>query len=231
MKNKTTTRSLLITTAAGTITGGLVGMFASPIAYWMLGRKFSGSNRWLAWAAIGLIGSPLSLVFSGAMIPPVPHPIAQSTPSKPAAVVPTPKPKPIALNVPRERLQSQFEKLGFTFEDSTTLEGQPCVKGRLDGGLATLELMGAPDNLTQVSLIAEMVNGDDQSNSSNVEYLLLTLKSIAPGWESAAWVKNTITEVAKGDRDEVVTTHGSLKFKLSMLRKFGLLTLSVEPKK
>ena len=108
-KPKTTTRSLLIATAAGTVTGGLVGMFASPIAYWMLGKKFSGPNRWLVWAAIGIVGAPVSFIFSGAIAnPPQPRPIARSTPAtpvKPAAIAPTPKPKPIALNVPRERLQ------------------------------------------------------------------------------------------------------------------------------
>ena len=240
MKNKTTPRSLLITTAAGTITGGLVGMFASPIAYWMLGKKLDGSARWLAWAAIGLIGSPLSFFFSVAMIPPEPRPIAQSTPApvltpatpqKPAAVVPTPKPKPIALNVPRERLQSKFEEFGFTFEKSSAVQGQPRVLGRSANRLASLELIGAPENLTQVSMLVGMVNDSDESNMLSVTYLLLTLKTIAPAWDSTEWLTDGVHDLATTDRTEVVTVYGGKQFKLTMVKELSFLTLTVEPKK
>ena len=125
----------------------------------------------------------------------------------------------------------KFEEAGFTFEELTTKQGKPLLVGRSPDGLTMLELIGAPENLSELAFLTGMIKDDRQTNAQNVTYLLFTLKAIAPGWESADWVSSAMDQFVAGDRDEAEIVKGNLRYKLSVAREVGVLTLSVEPKK
>ncbi|MBD3886616.1 hypothetical protein IFO70_33650 [Phormidium tenue FACHB-886] len=69
--NKVPIAHNIIAGAVGLFTGGFIGIFLSPLVlnlYAKAGTK--GGSRWLAWAATGLVGAPVSWVIMGAILPP-----------------------------------------------------------------------------------------------------------------------------------------------------------------
>ena len=67
----------------GGVLGGIVGIGASPLALYFLSKKFNGAAKWGLWAAIGVIGAPVSAAITVAMLP---GECEEQVATKPAAV-------------------------------------------------------------------------------------------------------------------------------------------------
>jgi len=107
----------VIAVVAGLFTGGLIGAALSSIALNLLAKAgCRGSSRWAAWAALGVVGVPISWAFTFAIAPDTfknATTPAPPTTISPAAPTPTPSASAIAAPVPQETSAPQ-EKPALT---------------------------------------------------------------------------------------------------------------------
>jgi len=62
---------------------------------------------------------------------------------------------PSGLGVTRSRIQSSFEKLGFSFESALNVSGRPSVFGTSQDRLVLVQLFGRPENLGSVPVTCD----------------------------------------------------------------------------
>lgn len=138
--------------------------------------------------------------------------------------------KPIAgIGVSRASIQSVFADpdIGFKFESSSNVDGQPRVMGTSRNGLAILELIGPSEDLAQATIIIAVPNDDEGVLVENVIYLAGLLKVAVPGWENSEdWLYDSITILA--DTGKVTTTYEDVIITLEGTKEIGLVTLIIE---
>lgn len=136
---------------------------------------------------IGVIGVLVILIIVGSVLP-----RSESPPPTPTPVPPTP-----GLGVSAVQIQNVFSLAqwgGFTFESVPLSDGTPRILGRNQNDDAAFDLIGSPDNLTEVTLLAD-IQGDAQTNSL---YFNSILVQVMPDWEgSSEWLNASIREASR----------------------------------
>lgn len=117
----------------------------------------------------------------------------------PAATLP-----PLGLGIDRQTLMELFDDdFGFT-PPSTTEDGTPIVNGESSYGQEGIGLMGPPDNLTKVYIVAvpDFVDANEQG-FQNVRRAML-LMVVVPEWEDASqWMTTRFHTLRPGDSESV----------------------------
>jgi Tol biopolymer transport system component len=140
-----------------------------------------------------------------------------------AAKQPTPIQLSNGLGVTRARVQSTFEKLGFTFERVVDVAGQPAILGTSPSGSALIHLTGQSNNLIQAEMIAE-VPSDPTLNGI---YFATLLETAAPDWkEGNDWLETNVGNISRVK--EVRTIHANIQVTLLYREALGVLALSIE---
>lgn len=194
---------------------------------------------------IGVTNSPDTPPTSSTSSP-VASPLPDASPVAiaPSAASPspsTPKPSPVAsvvsspvapsLEISRSAIQSVFSKpeIGFFFEPSSDVQGEPRVTGKSPNGLASIELIGQPEDLSEIGMMLGIVNDNQQATMLNALYALGLMKLIAPEWDGAGeWLNQGLQKIAAG-QEEVSITQNDKRIKLSFVKGFGLMFISIKP--
>lgn len=162
-------------------------------------------------------------------------PSPESTPAGAVSTAPTPpapkpSPTPVSqgnLGVSVQDFVPDFKKVGFSFEQSTPVRGQPRVMGTSSDGLAILELIGPSNDLLHVSMIIGIPNDRPDVVLMNVVYLGSFLKKAMPEWEgSIDWLTAAIDKLPASDK--VSTTRGSTQVTLQNYGMLGMVILTVK---
>lgn len=142
-----------------------------------------------------------------------------------AAATRTVKP---GIGVSRGRVQGLFEKaeIGFRFEEGALVDGEPRIMGKSRDGLALLELIGPPANLTSATIVAGIPNDSPKAVLLNSVYIAGLMKAVAPGWnESVTWLTDNVPRaIADG---EATTTQGNLHISLKVIKALGMVSLNI----
>ncbi len=138
---------------------------------------------------------------------------------------------PSGIGVSRKAIQSIYEDpdIGFNFEFAPLADGTPRVMGTSDSGsgLASVELIGPPQNLTKATFIIFLPNDAPDVVARNSDYLFLFVKLAVPTWDQGTdWVTNNL-EIASA-RGEVRTQHGPLKIRFRILKGLAMATLTID---
>jgi hypothetical protein len=136
------------------------------------------------------------------------------------------------IGVSRQAVQSVFEEpsINFRFEASTPVDGQPRVMGKSPNGLAVVELIGQPANLTSASIMVGIPNDDAEARQLSVIHAMGFLKTTAPQWTGATdWLTTSVQQIASGSQTEATTTYGSNQVRLSIIKDMGLMTVTIKP--
>lgn len=184
-----------------------------------------GSALATALFSILLLGVGLQILFQ-------PSPTAETAPPIQPSPVATTSPAPVKRNpgtgIGRMSIQAAFESAGFVFEQSSLASGEQRWMGKTANGLAVLELTGATENLTKITLLAGIPNDNDALREASVVYMLATLKHGA-NWEGDSAIE-WLTGAAKklNNTSKVSTVRGNQKITLSNLEGLGLVSLVIE---
>lgn len=208
----------------GTDGSEIIGKVAAGDVVILRGRRTVGSDTWYqvtmpngvwGWA------SSILLTVEEAASAALPEPTLEPT-SVSASVQ--------GIGVPRAAVQEIYERssIGFTFENSSPVDGQPRVTGKSANNLAILELIGPPENLVKATMIVGVPNDNQQAVTENTIYLLGLLKQTSPGWtDSATWVSENVARTV--DSEEPITTiQGGQLISLSAFKELGFIMLNVE---
>jgi hypothetical protein len=136
-----------------------------------------------------------------------------------------------SIGVSRASVQAVYERsaVGFTFEESTPVDGQPRVSGKSRNGLAIMELIGPEEELTKATIIVGVPNNNQQAVTENAVYLLGLLKVTSPEWtEGTTWVTENLSEAASSD-EPITTIQGKQQISLQGYKELGFVSLAVEP--
>jgi len=159
--------------------------------------------------------------------------------ASPVAIAPTPSaPVPSApstvagIGVSRQKIQTVFEKpeVGFSFEPSSMVDGQPRVMGKSANELAIVELIGVPSELTSATIIVGIPNDNPRVREQNALFTVAFIKLAAPEWaEGSDWLSEQLRVLANSSTNEATTVFGDNRAKLTFLRESSLLFLSIKP--
>ena len=108
------------------------------------------------------------------------------------------------IGVAEATIQSLFEHsdVGFTFENSSSVKRAPRSIGTSPHGLATIELIGQPENLTQATIRVNIPDDDTQALTLNAEYVLRFIQSVAPQWAGGGdWVIQNLDAFCSWTKD------------------------------
>lgn len=136
------------------------------------------------------------------------------------------------IGVSGQAIQAAFEKseLGFSFKPSSTVDGQPHVLGTSASGLATVQLIGAPSELSSVTLMVAVSNDSPPTHPQNVLYTVALVKAAAPQWiEASDWVRNQLGVLSNGSTNKAVSVFGNNRAELIVLKNLGFFTLTIKP--
>lgn len=119
-------------------------------------------------------------------------------PTSTFAAVQTAEPSPTprlasGIGVSRAEVQSDFEALGFVFEQVENVNGAPHFVGSSPNGLMAVHLIGPKDELTkaEIAVLAEGLSSDELEIVTG--YLSELLDVIVPEWEGrTTWVKSNM---------------------------------------
>ncbi len=180
----------------------------------------------------------LSIAFSTEPTPTATiSPLPATIPTLPSATIaptftpaPTNTPVPVRLAVRRIEIQSLFINLGFSFQGTTPLDNQPRVIGRSIDKSISVELVGAADSITKITLIAGESNIGDQDMIVMV-YMTRLLQRALPDWGDAKdWLQFGLKQISDSPDPEanVVTTTGNTRISLKLVKNMKLTFLSIE---
>ncbi|MDJ0707952.1 MAG: hypothetical protein QNJ46_32155 [Leptolyngbyaceae cyanobacterium MO_188.B28] len=140
-------------------------------------------------------------------------------------------PQTVKLGVPAATIQALFEQpdIGFTFESASPIQGNPRLMGQSPHGLAVVELIGQPENLTTAIIRISIPDDDIQALALNAEYVLRFIQTMAPQWaEGGNWVIQNLDAFATGQRSEVNTIHAGKEISMTLTGKQEFLTITVK---
>lgn len=150
-------------------------------------------------------------------------PVTTYTPLPPTLAYPTQSTSSTGLGVTRARIQSTFEKYGFTFERSSDIGGQPVVSGNSPSGTAMVELIGQPDNLSTADIVVALAS----DTTINGVYMAALMEIAAPDWKGGNdWLQASVSDMPRVK--DARATHGNVQATLSYIEAFGVLTLTIE---
>jgi hypothetical protein len=105
------------------------------------------------------------------------------------------------VGINRADIQQLYESpsLGFVFEESTPVDGQPRAMGKSSDGLTCVEMIGPSSDLASVSLMVGVPNDAPRSrHETNAVLILSLLKQACPSWsDSSNWLSQNIGEAEK----------------------------------
>jgi hypothetical protein len=145
----------------------------------------------------------------------------------------------VGLAVSRAALQAFFARpeFGFVFGEPRESRGVPSLTGTVPGKLMALELMGPPENLTQVTLMVGVPStnplappGDAKAVAENARYLHAVLRRAMPDWqEGEVWLTAQLQPrserhkagLRKGDREVVLLAVNHWSMVLLSIRAGG----------
>lgn len=143
-----------------------------------------------------------------------------SSGARPSTTIPQAPTKP-GIGITRAKLQADYESEGFAFEPSSAVRGEPRFVGKSGDGLAYIELIGDPRELTIATL---MLGITEETTLSGTKHAVQFFKRVAPEWDGAvAWyVKALKKSPAESDH-----THGSKRFSVQPLPSTSMVVISV----
>lgn len=123
-------------------------------------------------------------------------PTAAPAPTEP----PTPTAEPTGLGVRPEELRRTFSGLGFRFEDNALRDGTPRLLGRGPQD-TSIELIGPPEGLTTVSVLAGIPTNDNEAAETIATYIGTVLLAVAPEHqqEIADWFVEQLRATVRGE--------------------------------
>jgi hypothetical protein len=139
------------------------------------------------------------------------------------------------LAVSRAALQTFFARpeFGFIFGDPHKSRGVPSLTGTVPGKLMALELMGPPEDLTQVTLMVGVPStnpltppSDAKAIAENARYLRAVLQRAMPDWQEAvAWLTTQLQP--QSERHEVGVRKGHREVVLLAVNHWSMVLLSI----
>lgn len=194
------------------------------------------------WLAIGL-GLPVLLIvgaiafmrdstpeLQNASPTPVASP-APAAPPSPEGALPVVEVSP-GIGVSRSAIQSVFEApgIGFVFEESSRVQGQPRVMGTAPNQIAIIELIGSPNELTTAAIIIGVPTDNDEAVAQNAAYTLRFLEIAVPGWANGSdWLIQNLDALNQGTARRASTVFGDKRIELVALTEVSMFSLSVKP--
>ena len=144
-------------------------------------------------------------------------------------------PRRSGLGVKRAALQAALSRpdLGFTFREAPKHQGVPRVTGTVSGKLVALDLVGPPEELTQVTLMVGVPSTDPLAPprlpkvlAENGLYLRAVLEKAMPDWkEGGAWLKKQLQR--PGERQAVGVRKGAREVVLLAVNHGSMVLLSI----
>jgi hypothetical protein len=157
-------------------------------------------------------------------IPPTDTPVPTDTPA-PTATPITYQGMGVGRDLFLERYAS--DEIGFTFEDSSDVDGQIRIMGTSPLEVAMLELIGPEDNLVAASLMFAIPNDRPDVIELHTIYALGLLNTAAPEWDDGVtWFTENLVSVADGGSAN--TTIGDKTVTVQFLPELSFVLLSVE---
>jgi hypothetical protein len=145
------------------------------------------------------------------------------------------KPPRAGLGVSRAALQTVLARpeFGFTFEKPLERGGVPYVTGTVPGKLVALDLVGSPEDLTQVTLMVGVPSTDPRAPprlpkvlTENAQYLRAVLQRSMPDWqEGSTWLQKQLQR--PGERREVGVRKGHREVVLLAVNDGSMVLLSI----
>ena len=135
------------------------------------------------------------------------------------------------LGVAVETVQSLFEQpnIGFTFASASPIQENPRLIGTSPHGMAVIELIGPPENLTRAIIRIHIPDDNTQALALNAEYVLRFIQTIDPQWqEGGNWMIQNLDAFATGQRSEVKTTQADKEISMTLTGKQEFLTITVK---
>ena len=135
------------------------------------------------------------------------------------------------IGVAEATIQSLFEQpdIGFTFENSSPVNGEPRLIGTSAHGLATIELIGPPENLTRATIKVSIPDDDTHALTLNAEYVLRFIQNVAPQWAGGGdWVIQNLNAFASGHRSAVKTIQAGKEISMFLIGEQEFLTITVK---
>ncbi|MBD2156281.1 hypothetical protein [Leptolyngbya sp. FACHB-16] len=202
------------------------------------GKKPKKQFKAGGWIAVGL-GLPAALILVAIgnwqenKSEPAPQVAVRQSSPAPAAPAPVRSVAPVqpeGIGVSRTAIQSVFERPGvdFQFERTPNSGGQQRVRGTSPNGLATIELIGPPDELVSATIMIDASNANTGLQEQNAIYTLGFIKYAAPEWVGGQdWFQRNLDRLAEGTSNETYTTFSDKSVELSLLRDIGIISLSI----
>lgn len=135
------------------------------------------------------------------------------------------------IGVAEATIQSLFEQpdIGFTFEHSSPVAGRPRIIGTSAHGLATIELIGQPANLTRAAITISIPDDNTDALTLNAEYVLRFIQNTAPQWAGGGdWVIQNLEAFAAGQKKAVKTTQAGKEISMTLIGEQEFLMITVK---
>ncbi|MCG8364521.1 MAG: hypothetical protein MJA27_14480 [Pseudanabaenales cyanobacterium] len=135
------------------------------------------------------------------------------------------------LGVAATTIQSLFEQpnIGFTFENPSPVNGDLRLIGTSAHGLATIELIGQPENLTCATIMVSIPDDNTHALTLNAEYVLRFIKNLSPHWSGGGdWVIQNLDAFASGQRTEIRTTQAGQEISMTLIGEQEFLKITVK---
>ena len=215
----------------------------------IVGKK-NRSHKIRLWVCFSAIGGGLFLggVLAWDVIHPLPFHLIndakQVNPTEPAKQVnqnrktniesidSSKAPETTRIGVADATIQSLFEQpdIGFTFETASPVNGEPRMIGASAHGLATIELIGPPTNLTRAAIKVNIPDDDTHALALNAEYVLRFIQNAAPQWTGGGgdWVIQNLDAFASGQQTAVKTIQAGKEISMTLIGEQEFLAITVK---
>jgi len=120
----------------------------------------------------------------------------------------------------------------FVMKEATPVDGETRYMSETTDSLATMEIIGEKNNVSQATLMIGLPNDDNGILLSNTTTLLVFLKNTFPENynEVKDWTMNSVDEFNSSDKEENEKIFGEKSIKVSILKSLGILTITVKHK-
>lgn len=119
----------------------------------------------------------------------------------------------------------------FTMEKVTPVKGEDRYMGQASNGLATLEIIGNKDNISQASLMIGIPSDEPSVLIENSAILLRFLKNAVPEWDdSNNWATSSMEKIAGSSNNEEEKIYGNKQINMSLIKELGIMTITIKHK-
>lgn len=133
------------------------------------------------------------------------------------------------LGIGRASLQGLFEspEIGFKFEHSPPTGGRARVTGTSKNGMARLELIGPPNDLSITTMTIGTPGDAPAAVAENAFYMMGFVKHVFPEWAGATtWVISNLEGAA--DSGEIKKVHGSKQISISVAQGLERISITIK---